>query len=69
MTEIKDDKPNPGSDEAVDAGCLCPVMDNRRGKGAYLGKNDMFWINAECPLHAKKPKDKLRVEIKTVVAK
>lgn len=23
-------KPNPGSDEAVAAGCTCPVMDNAR---------------------------------------
>ena len=66
MTEIKD-KPSPGSDEAVDKGCTCPVMDNRKGKGAY-GDPPMFWINAECPLHAEKPKDKFRVEIKTVVA-
>ena len=68
MSEIKQEIPSPGSDEAIARNCTCPVMDNRRGKGAYLGKNDMFWINAECPLHAKKPKDKLRVEIKTVVA-
>ena len=49
MTEIKD-KPNPGSDEAVDAGCTCPVMDNHKGGGAY-GKDGAFWINAECTLH------------------
>ena len=39
---------NPGSKEAVDRGCTCPVIDNHNGKG--LG-NGMFWISAECPLH------------------
>ena len=27
---------NPGSDDAIAAGCTCPVMDNGRGRG-YLG--------------------------------
>lgn len=42
---------NPGSDEAVKAGCLCPVMDNGHGKGAW-GRDGTFWINGDCPLHA-----------------
>lgn len=25
--------PNPGSNEAIDLGCTCPVLDNCRGKG------------------------------------
>lgn len=40
--------PNPGSDEAVSQGCLCPVMDNRRGAGTPDGH---FWVNGSCPLH------------------
>ncbi len=40
---------NPGSDAARDHGCVCPVLDNRRGAGAY---NHVGWyINPECPLH------------------
>ena len=42
---------NPGSDEAVAQGCLCPVMDNAHGWGAR-GKEGVFWIDGGCPLHA-----------------
>lgn len=47
-------KPNPGSDEAIAAGCSCPVLDNAHGKGCgYLNADcaPMFWINADCPMH------------------
>jgi len=40
------DKPNPGSDEALDQGCSCPVMDNGHGKGP-----GPFWVTVDCPLH------------------
>ena len=40
-------KPNPGSDEAIEQGCMCPVLDNADGKGTPLG----FWISDKCPLH------------------
>ncbi len=43
--------PNPGSAEAIKAGCSCPILDNRHGKGAYDGKDGQFWINEGCPLH------------------
>ena len=48
--------PNPGSEEARKAGCRCPVLDNARGRGAYIDKDGkpQFWINAECPLHGDK---------------
>lgn len=44
--------PPPGSDAAVAAGCECPVLDNRYGRG-YLQPNGevWHWHNAECPLH------------------
>jgi hypothetical protein len=48
---------NPGSAEARADGCICPVMDNARGKG-YLGGvkdedgNTVFVMRADCPLHA-----------------
>lgn len=42
---------SPGSDEAIAKGCICAVLDNGRGKGAY-GKPGQFWITEGCPLHA-----------------
>lgn len=45
--------PNPGSNEAVDLGCTCPIMDNHYGAG-YANRNGLeavFVINADCPLH------------------
>ena len=44
-------KPNPGSDEAIDLGCCCPILDNEHGKGAY-GDGKMFWYAEGCPVHA-----------------
>lgn len=41
---------NPGSDEALDNGCLCPVLDNGHGKK----RDGLFWMNADCPLHGVK---------------
>lgn len=45
---------NPGSKEARDRGCLCPVLDNGHGHGC--GRVDqrgipLFWVDAKCPLH------------------
>ena len=47
-----DSVPNPGSDAALDRGCLCPVMDNGHGRGSMWGK-DVFVITGGCPLHDK----------------
>lgn len=44
------DKPNPGSDEAIDQGCTCPVLDNAHGEG-YMGVSGRFMISADCPIH------------------
>ena len=49
-------KPSPGSDEALDAGCTCPVMENAHGRGAVgtWAKPDgekVFIMQAGCPLH------------------
>jgi hypothetical protein len=41
---------NPGSPEAVKAGCTCPIAENNHGRGAQ-GNPDCFWFNDECPLH------------------
>jgi hypothetical protein len=45
--------PNPGSPEAVAAGCRCPELDNGRGRGAWgtSGPDAVFWLDAGCPLH------------------
>lgn len=42
--------PNPGSREAGDAGCTCPVLDNGHGKGIFCIPG-RFWITGDCPLH------------------
>jgi hypothetical protein len=49
-------KPNPGSEEATNAGCTCAVMDNGHGYGSgYPGPNGepLFYISGDCPLHGK----------------
>jgi len=50
--------PNPGTDDARKAGCLCPIIDNHYGMGARLDMetgNPLFWIVDGCPLHAPPP--------------
>lgn len=44
-------KLNPGSPEAVKAGCRCPVIDNHYGKGVPYGDSVEYWMTEECPLH------------------
>lgn len=43
---------NPGSPEALKAGCTCPVVDNANGKGV-LGNGEAYgwWVTASCSLH------------------
>jgi hypothetical protein len=47
--------PNPGSPEAVERGCTCPVPDNNHGEGVetpgLFGPVRDWWRNSECPLH------------------
>ena len=44
---------NPGSKEAQDAGCTCPVWDNHYGEGVDWPGEDkkVFWMVEGCPLH------------------
>jgi len=42
--------PPPGSDEALDRGCLCAVLDNAHGKG-WMGVPGQWSIREDCPLH------------------
>ena len=41
---------NPGSEEAVENGCSCPVIDNRHGRG-YRGRAGEFIYDLSCPIH------------------
>lgn len=45
--------PNPGSDEAMEQGCTCPVMDNCHGEGFPYGGKQSFYVNENCPVHGK----------------
>lgn len=42
----------PGSPEAREQGCICPVLDNAHGRG-YLGDGERFgWVmRGDCPIH------------------
>ena len=43
--------PNPGSDEAINQCCTCPVVDNGHGRGIGDPDSPCFWISLYCPLH------------------
>ncbi len=46
--------PNPGSKEAIEQGCTCPVLDNCHGNGVYYDtatNMPVFWLTEGCPLH------------------
>lgn len=43
--EPEKDNLNPGSKEAVEKGCKCPVDDNKNIREGF------FWISGECPIH------------------
>ena len=49
--------PNPGSDEALDKGCTCPVMDNAHGRGAWGSDGELFIMSEDCPLHGHREPD------------
>lgn len=39
----------PGSDEALNRNCTCPILDNNHGEG-YMG-TDEYVVRFDCPLH------------------
>ena len=43
--------PTPGSDEAREQGCTCPVLDNCHGNGVYMYGETCYWKNTDCPIH------------------
>lgn len=47
---MTDDVPNPGSAEALNLGCRCPVLDNAHGRG-YMSVPGVFVTTEGCPLH------------------
>jgi hypothetical protein len=46
-----DGTPNPGSDAALDQGCICAILDNNHGKYSPWPP-DGWWITGGCPVHA-----------------
>lgn len=46
-----DEVPVPGSDEALELGCTCPVMDNHRGAGIVIDGSVQYWYAEDCPIH------------------
>ena len=50
MTGLIVPPPNPGSDEARDRGCTCPVLDNNHGRVPPV-EPDGWWMNMNCPVH------------------
>lgn len=42
--------PNPGSDEALKMGCLCPLMDNGYGRESMYGPGVWIYV-VGCPVH------------------
>lgn len=51
--------PNPGSSQALDMGCTCPVLDNYHGRGFFYpgAEGPAFYIRADCPIHGERFKD------------
>lgn len=45
--------PTPGSNQAIEQGCKCPILDNANGRG-YMGVDGVFVINETCPVHGGK---------------
>ena len=52
---------NPGSPEAILAGCTCPRLDNANGAGIRLSDGTIaHWRDTRCPLHRVPEWDALR---------
>lgn len=44
--------PFPGSDQARDLGCICPVLDNGHGNPALTRDRGGWVVVVGCPLHS-----------------
>lgn len=51
--------PNPGSPEAKEQGCKCPVMDNWRGSDE-IGRIRGFVVREDCPMHGFETKGEVK---------
>jgi len=49
---MTNETPNPGSQEAQDMGCSCPVIDNSYGSGMD-GKHELWVFDPGCPVHGR----------------
>lgn len=48
------DVPHPGTQEAIDQLCSCPILDNAYGQG-YMKLKDgtvLYVMSEDCPLHS-----------------
>lgn len=45
----------PGSRAAIDAGCVCPVMDNAHGDIEHARDRGGWWQRSDCPVHGPEP--------------
>ena len=43
----------PGSGEGIKGECSCPTLDNNHGRGVPSEDGLLFWISANCPIHAR----------------
>lgn len=50
----KSTEPAPGSEAAKLAGCTCPVLDNRNGRGLVIDGRIVYVYRKDCPLHDSK---------------
>lgn len=55
--------PNPGTQEAQNLGCRCPVMDNHYGRG-YYDDGKTFVYNSACVVHNLKKEGKKNASAK-----
>ena len=65
----REEVPNPGSDEAVAMGCICPVMDNCYGRGYLVAGSGSFCIRTNCPIHGRKRNATKSVDEETPMGK
>ena len=56
---------NPGSDEAIDAGCTCAILDNGHGNG-YMGQKGIFVMSSNCPIHGEECKKNIERKTKQI---
>jgi hypothetical protein len=65
---MSESKPMPGSKEAIEAGCNCPVMDNRHGLGIPMVNPETkevqfaYWMTADCIIHGVNQNPEVMIE-------